>query len=141
PPPPPDSKSSPSPDLGQDIVVPPHQPATGSAERAALLNAVRQSVGNSTQFRVDHLRATPRWAFFSGTEVVPLDNKELQETDLTVQALLERRAPTTDEWDVVEKWTLPTDDDAPRARFLEHLRARIARDALPKALFPRDLFQ
>lgn len=122
--------------------APPREPASGSPERAAIVEAVRRDVGNTTRYRIDHLRATPRWAFFSGTEIVPLDGGEDQETDLSVQALLEQRtADGAPRWEVVERWTLPTNDSAPHARFLQRLRDRIARDAVPKALFPPDLFK
>ena len=125
------------------ISGPPREPRPGTAERAALTNAVRLAVGNSSSYRIDHLRATPRWAFFSGTEVVPLDATELQETDLSVQALLERQLPGdgAPRWKVVELWTLPTNDRAPHAPFLQRLRDRMTRDAVPKALFPPDLFK
>ena len=125
------------------ISGPPREPRPGTAERAALTNAVRLAVGNSSSYRIDHLRATPRWAFFSGTEVVPLDASELQETDLSVQALLERQLPAdgAPRWEVVELWTLPTNDRAPRTQFLQRLRDRMTRDAVPKALFPPDLFK
>ena len=147
-----DSASSPSvaprvdplplPAPGLPAGAPPREPAAGSPERAAIVDAVRRDVGNTTRYRIDHLRATPRWAFFSGTEIVPLDGGEEQETDLTVQALLERRtADGALRWDVVERWTLPTDDSASRREFLTRLRARITQDAVPRALFPPDLFQ
>ena len=140
PPPPPAPRESPS-DFGGQVGAPPRTPPHGSAERAAIIDAVRRDVGNSTEYRVDFLRATPRWAYFSGTEVAPLEGKELQETDLSVQALLERRAGGDPGWDVVERWTLPSEEQSPRKRFLEQLRLRIDHYAIPKALFPRDLFQ
>jgi hypothetical protein len=115
------------------------EPKSGSPERTAILAAVRRAVKTGSRFRVHHLRSTGQWAFFHGTEVVELDEKELQETDLDVAALLERRGTgNAARWTVVELWTLPTEEKHPRARFLERVRARRNALALPAALFPSD---
>ncbi len=115
------------------------EPGTGSAERTAMLDAVRRAVRTESRFRVHHLRSTGRWAVFHGTEVVELDGDELQETDLDVAAMLERRGTgARARWEVVELWTLPTEEEQPRARFVERVRARRQRLQLPAALFPPD---
>lgn len=132
----------PRPQTAEQIGGPPREPKLGSAERAAIVAAVRRSVGNKTKYLIDHLRSTARWAYFSGTEILPLEGEELQETDLSVQALLElRTVDGAPRWEVVERWTLPTEDQAPRSAFLHRLRDRTTRDGVPKALFPSDLFR
>jgi len=65
-------------------------PAAGSATRTALLDAVRKQVGVRSRFKVSHVRSTDRWAFVRCVEVVD-DGGALQETDLDIAALLERR--------------------------------------------------
>jgi hypothetical protein len=115
------------------------EPRTGSAERTAILDAVRSAVHVESRFRVHHLRSTGQWAFFHGTEVVELDEKELQETDLDVAALLTRRGTgASARWTVVELWTLPTEEKQPRARFFQQVHARQKALRLPAALFPPD---
>jgi len=79
------------PALGTAAPELPAIPAPGSPERGALLDAVRAALGLNAQasrFKVLHLRRAGVWAYFEGNELVPLEGREWQETDLTVKALL-----------------------------------------------------
>jgi hypothetical protein len=113
-------------------------PAQGSKERSALLTAVRQQLKTSSRFKVDHVRVAGRWAFLRATEVVPLEGKELQETDLSVAALLERR-PDSPGWRVTDYWTLPGESERPLADFRRRVQERLRTERLPAALLPGDL--
>ena len=74
------------------------------------MNAVRAAVRTTSRFRVQDMCVAGAWAFLHATEVVDLDDDELQETDLTAMALLQRLGGTsTGRWGVVELWTLPTE--------------------------------
>lgn len=111
-------------------------PARGTPLRQALLDAVRQHVGTKSQFKVAHLAVWDSVAFVRAGEVVP-DDEGLQETDLFVEALLERRSGR---WTVRESWNLSTEPDgASHDAFLRRVRARRAALGLPAALFPADL--
>ena len=112
-------------------------PAAGTPARTALLDAVRARLGTSSRFKVDHLRAAGTWAFVRATEVVPLDGREEQETDLTVAALLFTNAAGA--WQVVEIWTLPGDARLPMAEFRRRLGVYQLSGGLPWALFPDDI--
>jgi hypothetical protein len=115
-------------------------PRAGSPERAAILDALRQRLKMSSRFKVDHIRVASNWAFVRATEVVELEKGELQETDFTVSALLERSASsTTGAWRTVEIWTLPGEQEHPLAQFTRRIRVRQRADRLPDALFPDDL--
>lgn len=116
----------------------PTAPAAGSPQRTAILSAVRRRLKTSSRFKVDHVRVAGRWAFIRATEVVPLDGEELQETDLSVAALLEQPAGTTS-WRVAEYWTLPTEGERPLAEFKRRVRERLRVERLPSALLPDDL--
>ncbi|MEJ7813416.1 MAG: hypothetical protein WKG32_23615 [Gemmatimonadaceae bacterium] len=123
------------------VATPVVTPAPGSAALTALLDAVHRAVRTRARFRVHHVRTSGRWAFLHATEVVPLDGgAELQETDLDVLALLERRGDgAAARWTVVELWALPDEAERPRARFVARVRARQRVEGLPAALFPADL--
>lgn len=104
------------------------------------MNAVRAAVRTTSRFRVHEMRVAGAWAFVHATEVVELDNDELQETDLTAMALLQRLGSTpTGRWTVVELWTLPTDERRSHANFVRAVRERQRRAGFPAALVPREL--
>ena len=114
-------------------------PAQGTAERKALLDAVRARVKIKSQFKVYHLKVQGEWAFFHGGEVVDADG-ELQETDLDVQALLQRKIVAGKAaWFVAELWTLPTDDKLSRAEFVRRVRQRQQKGRIPADILPTDL--
>ncbi len=114
-------------------------PGQGTAERKALLDAVRARLKIKSQFKVYHLKVQGEWAFFHGGEVVDAEG-ELQETDLDVEALLQQKVvagkPT---WFVAEIWTLPTDDKLARAEFARRVRVRQQAGRVPAAILPSDL--
>ena len=110
-------------------------PAAGSATRTAILDAVRQHLRSRARFKVGHIRATDRWAFVRCVEVVD-GGGELQETDLDVAALLERRTTgRTTPWVVADSWTLSTNDERPYTAFARRVRARASSDRIPSGLF------
>lgn len=116
-------------------------PAQGSPERRALLDAVRARLKIKSQFKVNHLKAGDGWAYFDGGEVVDAGGGELQETDLSVRALLALRKSAAGKsvWSVVEIWTLPTDDKLSHDSFLARLRRRRGAEKIPAGIFPPDL--
>ena len=117
-----------------DTVV--RTPAAGSPTRTAILDAVRAKVGVRSRFKVSHIRANDRWAFVRCVEVVD-DGGSLQETDLDIAALLERRGGTTREaWRVVELWALSTDQERPYTAFAKRLRDRVRTARISITLFP-----
>jgi hypothetical protein len=107
-------------------------PPAGSATRTAILDGVRAKAGVTSRFKVSHVRATDRWAFVRCTEVVA-DGTQLQETDLDIAALLERRGA---KWVVVDLWSLSTDDERPYTPFARRIRQRAKDARLPATLFP-----
>jgi hypothetical protein len=112
-------------------------PPPNSAERRALLNAVRERaalVANTSRLRVHHLKVAGRWAYFVGTETVAVPPNEWQETDLSIEALLERDASRG--WRVAEYWSLPTEHLASRRAFVSRVRSRLAGEGLPAGLVP-----
>ena len=116
------------------------EPAAGSPERAAILDALRTRLKTKSKFRVDHLRIAGPWAFVRATEVVELEGDEEQETDQTVAALLEKpRGSTTGWWRIADYWTLPENDARPLADFVRRVKQRIAAERLPAVLLPEDL--
>ena len=120
---------------GADSAV--RTPAAGTAARTAVLDAVRRHLRSSARFKVGHIRMTDRWAFVRCVEVVD-DGGALQETDLDVAALLERRTTgraTT--WVVADIWTLSTDGERPYTPFARRVRARASSDRIPSGLFPQ----
>jgi hypothetical protein len=137
-----DSTSTPSvdPPAANESTIPVTTPGVGSTQRTAIMDAVRQRLNSKSRFKVDHIRVAGTWAFVRATEVVPLANDELQETDLTVAALLELPAgSTTGWWRVADYWTLPDNDTRPLADFVRTVRARLRAERLPAALLPDDL--
>ena len=118
------------------------EPAAGSPERAAILDALRTRLKTKSRFRVGHLAVAGEWAFVRATEVVELEGNEEQETDLTVAALLEKpKGSTTGWWRIADYWTLPENDTRPLAAFTQRVRQRIAAERLPRALVPDDLWE
>jgi hypothetical protein len=114
-------------------------PAQGSAERKALLDAVRARLKIKSQFKVYHLKMQGEWAFFHGGEVVDADG-ELQETDLDVEALMQRKVVNGKAaWYVAEIWTLPTDDQLSRAEFARRVRQRQQQGRVPADILSDDL--
>ena len=115
-------------------------PGPGSPQRAAILDALRKRLKISSRFKIDHIRVASNWAFVRATEVVELEKGELQETDLTVSALLELpEGSTTGWWRIADMWTLPGEQEQPLAEFTRRVRARQRAERLPDALFPDDL--
>lgn len=115
-------------------------PAQGSPERKAILDAVRVRLQLKSQFKVYHLKLKGNWAYFHGGEVVDAGEGELQETDLDVKALLERKQiggkPL---WTVAELWTLPTDDKFPYKNFAARSLRRRKLSNVPADIFPADM--
>jgi len=68
------------------------------------------------------------------------DGSDLQETDLDVAALLERRStPRGVQCELVEHWGLTTDQERPYTPFARRVRARVRDTGVPLALFPARL--
>jgi hypothetical protein len=117
-------------------------PAQGSPERKAVLDAVRVRLQLKSQFRVYHLKLKGNWAYFHGGEVVDAGEGELQETDLDVKALLERKQINGKPlWTVAELWTLPTEDKFPYKNFVARTRRRLKLSNTPADIFPADMWQ
>jgi hypothetical protein len=115
-------------------------PAQGSPERKAVLDAVRARLKLTSQFKVYHLKLSGDWAYFHGGEVVDAGEGELQETDLDVKALLERKtAGGKTSWVVAEIWTLPTDDKLSYKSFVTRARKRQKAAHVPADIFPSDM--
>jgi hypothetical protein len=115
-------------------------PAQGSPERKAVLDAVRVRLQLKSQFKVYHLKLKGNWAYFHGGEVVDAGEGELQETDLSVKALLERKQIDGNPlWTVAELWTLPTDDKFPYKNFVTRARRRQKLSGTPADIFPPDM--
>lgn len=115
-------------------------PAQGSPERKAMLDAVRVRLQLKSQFKVYHLKLKGNWAYFHGGEVVDAGEGELQETDLDVKALLERKQINGKPlWVVAELWTLPTDDKFPYKNFVARTRRRQKLSGTPADIFPSDM--
>ena len=111
-------------------------PAAGSSTRTAILDAVRKHVGVRSRFKVTHMRATDRWAFVRCVEVVD-DDGALQETDLDIAALLERRGSGAAlRWEVVELWSVATNEEKPYTPFARRVREQVRRLRIPTGLFP-----
>ena len=111
-------------------------PGAGSPTRTAVLDAVRRHVRTSSRFKVRHVRATDRWAFVRCVEVID-DGETLQETDLDIAALLERRgAGSAARWVVVELWSLMSNEERPYTPFARRVRERAREMRSPAALFP-----
>jgi hypothetical protein len=121
------------------VDAPSTTPPQGSPERKAILDAVRRRLKIQSQFKVDYLKVNGNWCFFNGGEVV-MAERELQETDLSVAALLERKTVAgKTSWVVSEMWTLPTDQEQPRDKFVARVRQKQKTANIPKEIFPDDL--
>jgi hypothetical protein len=115
-------------------------PAQGSPERQAMLDAVRVRLQLKSRFKVYHLKLKGNWAYFHGGEVVDAGEGELQETDLSVKALLERKQINGKPlWTVAELWTLPTEDKFPYKNFVARTRRRLKLSNVPADIFPADM--
>lgn len=115
-------------------------PAQGSPERKAVLDAVRVRLQLKSQFKVYHLKLKGNWAYFHGGEVVDAGEGELQETDLSVKALLERKQIDGKPlWTVAEIWTLPTDDKFSHKNFVTRALRRRKLSNTPADIFPADM--
>ena len=115
-------------------------PAQGSPERKAVLDAVRTRLKLKSQFKVYHLKLNGNWAYFHGGEVVDAGDGELQETDLDVKALLQRKTVGgKTSWVVAEIWTLPTDDKLSYKTFVARARQRQKTANVPADIFPSDM--
>ena len=115
-------------------------PAQGSPERKAILDAVRARLKLKSQFKVYHLKVNGNWAYFHGGEVVDAGDGELQETDLDVKALLQRKpVGGKTSWVVAEIWTLPTDDKLSYKTFVTRARQRQRTANVPADIFPSDM--
>ena len=115
-------------------------PAQGSPERRAMLDGVRARLKLKSQFKVYHLKTNGDWAYFHGGEVVDAGEGELQETDLDVKALLERKnVGGKSSWVVVEIWTLPTDDKLSYKSFVARVRKRQQAARVPADIFPAEM--
>lgn len=111
-------------------------PKHDSAERRAIVEAVRRRAGleyRTSRLHVTHLKVSGEWAYFAGTEIVPLARGEWQETDLSIEALLEREH---DRWQVVEYWSLPDEKHAPRRRFERRVTQLRERRGIAPSIFP-----
>lgn len=112
-------------------------PAAGTPVRKAVLDAVRRHLRTSAVFKVPHLAVSGPTAFLRAGEVVP-DGDNLQETDLFVEVLLERRA--NGDWRVVHLWNLETEGEkAPHDAFLARVLRVLRERALPMTMLPDDL--
>jgi hypothetical protein len=118
----------------------PTTPAPGSAVRRGGLDAIRASLGVRSRFEVSHFLVSGRWAFIVCNEVVE-DEGRLQETDLTVNALLTRDGARSARWRIVELWTLPSEEERPYRAFAERVRARVRSDSVPAAILPDELLR
>ena len=111
-------------------------PQRDSPERRALIDAVRERAGlgaDRSRLRVQHLKVGGRWAYFAGNEVVRVGHDEWQETDLSIEALLERSASG---WRVAEYWSLPTETRLSRREFALRVDHRREQQRIPAAIFP-----
>jgi hypothetical protein len=117
-------------------------PAPGTATRRAVLDALRRRLGSAVTFKVAHLAVTTgktgNIAFVRAGEIVR-DGDAWQETDLFVEALLERSASTR-RWRAVAMWNLAEspDRDAHQA-FVAKVHAELRARDVPVAVLPHDL--
>ncbi|MGQ0646195.1 MAG: hypothetical protein ACT4P7_01420 [Gemmatimonadaceae bacterium] len=116
----------------------PWTPAAGSPTRRGILAAVRQHVGTTATFKVAHLVVMGDYAFVRAGEVVR-DGDDLQETDLFIEALLQRRNPRAAQWRAVELWNLSTESGTEHDAFLQRVHRKVRDGVIPAALLPDDL--
>lgn len=112
-------------------------PAVGSPVYVGAINAVQAHLGVSLasghDFRVFHLKTNGQWTYFEGNQIVPLDDHEWQETDLTVKALFEFEGKVLR---IRAFWSLPENHRFSLQEF-ERQVADFRRSAhLPESLFP-----
>jgi hypothetical protein len=112
-------------------------PAVGSPARTAILDAVRGELrlasDDSSRFKVYHLKSAGAWAYFEGNEIVHVEGREWQETDLTVKALLHEE---DGRWRVRALWSLPGNERLPQRQFERRIDELRLRWQLPAGLFP-----
>ena len=113
------------------------EPAVGSPARTVILDAVRGELrlasGGSSRFKVFHLKTAGPGAYFEGNEIVHVERREWQETDLTVKALLREE---DGRWRVRALWSLPGNERLSLRQFERRLGELRARWQLPAGLFP-----
>lgn len=107
-------------------------PPPGSPLRVAVIDAVKTQLGIHGKFKVARIEVAGDWAYFEGTEIVPLQAGEWQETDQTVNAVLQK---TEGGWRTALLWSLTRDHEYPRARFESDLRELRQTRSLPEVLF------
>jgi hypothetical protein len=111
-------------------------PAAGTPARKGVLDAVRRHLRTTAVFKVAHLAVSGPYAFVRAGEVVP-DGETLQETDLFVEAMLER---TKGRWRVLHLWSLADEGEASlHDAFVAKVRRVMREQSLPIALLPEDL--
>ncbi|WP_374692584.1 hypothetical protein [Accumulibacter sp.] len=112
-------------------------PAVGSPARTAILDAVRSELrlarDGGSRFKVFHLKTAGPWAYFEGNEIVHVEGREWQETDLTVKALLREE---DGRWRVRALWSLPGNERLPLREFERRVGELRLRWQLPAGLFP-----
>lgn len=112
-------------------------PAAGSPARAAILNAVRDALAipstGQSRFKVFHLKTAGPWAYFEGNEIVRVEGREWQETDMTVKALLQQ---DNGAWRARALWSLPGNERASLQAFERRVKALRERSRIPAAIFP-----
>lgn len=112
-------------------------PAVGSPARTAILDAVRSELrlasDGGSRFKVFHLKTAGAWAYFEGNEIVHVEAREWQETDLTVKALLHEE---DGRWRVRALWSLPGNERLSLRQFERRIGDLRARWQLPAGLFP-----
>lgn len=119
-------------------------PAVGSASRTVIVDAVRRSLGiagGASRLTVFHLRTAAGWAYFEGNEIVLVENRQWQETDLTVKALLQQAGGS---WQVRALWSLPDNERLSLSTFERQVRelrnrAQIATEIFPASMMAADV--
>lgn len=113
------------------------EPRPGTTTRRALLDAMRRKLKARVTFKVAHMAVAGNIAFVRAGEIVQ-DGTQWQETDLFVEALLER--PTArGRWRVVEFWNLQSDPQESHAPFVQRVREALRSRSRPLTLLPEDL--
>jgi hypothetical protein len=116
-----------------------YTPKHASSERRAILTALRRRLDVKSHFGVAHLKVNGNWAYIRCAELV-LHKGKLQETDLAVEALLQRAKPgRRSPWSVVCLWTLPDNSILSREKFLEQVRKQQADRKIARDLFPKNV--
>ncbi len=108
----------------------------GRPARTAILDAIRSELriaGSGSRFKVFQLKTAASWAYFEGNEIVHIEGREWQETDLTVKTLLYEDDGCGQ---VRALWSLPNDSHLPLREFECWTAEQPARRRLPAMLFP-----